>query len=109
MINKIIKSFQAKHNNATSQLDKDLLLIGTVAICIAIRLGQALLVFVLFVPVMLYVGLLECIKQLWFGLIGWPIAIWDCLKHIPSYAKALRQLGQETLPVNRKTLPASDW
>jgi hypothetical protein len=105
MINKIIRSFQVKHDNATSQLHKDLLLIRTVALCIAIRLGQAMLAFILFIPVMLYIGLLECIKQLWLGLIAWPIAIWDCLKHIPGYAKALRHLGQDTLPVNRKPLP----
>ena len=105
MINKIITSFQAKHDNATSQLHKDLLLIRTVALCIAIRLGQALLAFVLFIPVMLGIGLLECIKQLGLGIAAWPIAVWDCLKHIPSYAMALRYIGKDTLPANRKPLP----
>lgn len=105
MINKIIKSFQAKHDNATSQLHKDLLLVGTVSLCIAIRLGQALLAFILFPPVMFCIGLWECIKQLGLGIAAWPIAVWDYLHYIPSYAKALRQLGQETLPVNRKPLP----
>jgi len=105
MLNNIIKSFQAKHDNTTSQLHKDLLLIGTVALCIAIRLGQALLAFVLFVPIMLGIGLLECIKQLGLGIAAWPIAVWDCLKPIPSYAMALRYIRNPTLPANRKPLP----
>lgn len=102
MINKIIKSFHVKHENTTSQLHKDLLLVGTILVCIAIRLGQALLAFILFPPIMLAIGVWECIKQLGFGLVAWPMAAWEYLEYIPSYAKAFRQLGQETLPVNRK-------
>ena len=103
MINKITKSFQARHESATAQWKKDLLLIGAVISCSLIRLLQASIVFIAFPFVMLAIGLWECLKNLASGFIAWFVYPWeDYLSYIPSYIKALRHIGKDTLPVNAK-------
>ena len=100
MLNKVIKSFQDKHYHAKTQWRKDLLLISTVSLCILIRVLQGLFVLIAFPFVLLYIGVLECIKQLGLGIAAWPIAVWDCIEHVWPYAKELRHIRNPVLPAN---------
>lgn len=101
MINNIIKGFQEKHYRAKAQWHKDLLLIGAVALTVTIVTIRSAFVIVLYPIILLGIGVWECIKQLFGAIVSFPIYLWEeHLSYIPKYLKALRHIGNDTLPVN---------
>ena len=101
MINNIIKGFQEKHYKAKAQWHKDLLLIGTVILTVAIVIVRSAFVIVLYPLILLGIAIWEFTKELFGAIVTFPSYLWEeHLGYVPKYLRALRHIGNHTLPVN---------
>jgi len=98
-----IQAFHKAHDTATSQRAKDWLLIKIVFQEIALGSARALAYFLLYPPAIIILVIGICLRDMLGALLEWPSTIWEeGLRKVFFSFRALRNIGNPVLPVNRK-------
>lgn len=98
-----ISDFHKAHDTATSQFMKDWLLIKIVLQEVALGSARALAYFLLYPPAIIILAIGICLRDTLGALQEWPSTIWEeGLRKAFLAIRALRNIGNPVLPVNRK-------